>query len=259
MLPESKHQSDAELLLYLDGEATPPAVASIRLHLASCSSCQTRLTRLESLSTQNAQLLSPALHDPLLHQAQAQLRERLYQAGRTPWYTSWTPRHAPLQWGLVAASLLCVFVIGQHAQIQNVATLYLAKQPRPNISLTPGATRPVLVEDICIADDNDLDPEVSPAIQHAVLEEYGVNDSHATGYQIDYLINPQLGGTNDIRNLWPEPYGTTFWNAHAKDELEGRLHQMVCLQQIDLASAQREIASDWIGAYKKYFHTSRPL
>jgi hypothetical protein len=62
-----------------------------------------------------------------------------------------------------------------------------------------------------------------------------------------------------VRNLWPEPYGSTDWNAHVKDELENRLHTMVCGGQIDLATAQKEIATDWIAAYKRYFHTEEPL
>jgi hypothetical protein len=86
-----------------------------------------------------------------------------------------------------------------------------------------------------------------------------VNNSRSNQYQIDYLINPQLGGTNDVRNLWPQPYASTVWNAYVKDALEDRLHEMVCKQQIDLASAQNAIATDWISAYKKYFHTSEPI
>jgi hypothetical protein len=75
---------------------------------------------------------------------------------------------------------------------------------------------------------------------------------------VDYLITPELGGVDSIRNLWPQPY-STVWNAHVKDMLEERLHALVCSGQVDLATAQREIATDWIGAYKKYFHTARPL
>ena len=78
-------------------------------------------------------------------------------------------------------------------------------------------------------------------------------------YEVDYLITPELGGADDIRNLWPEPYSATVWNAHVKDALEDRLHQMVCTGQIDLATAQHDIATDWISAYKRYFHTERPL
>ena len=49
-----------------------------------------------------------------------------------------------------------------------------------------------------------------------------------------------------------------MWNAHAKDALEERLQYMVCDKQIDLASARRQIATDWIAAYKKYLHADNP-
>jgi hypothetical protein len=61
----------------------------------------------------------------------------------------------------------------------------------------------------------------------------------------------ELGGSNSIKNLWPESY-RTVWNARVKDRLENRLHELVCSGQLDLATAQREIATDWIAAYKKY-------
>jgi hypothetical protein len=34
---------------------------------------------------------------------------------------------------------------------------------------------------------------------------------------------------------------------------------MVCDGSIDLTEAQREIAANWIAAYKKYFHTDTPI
>jgi hypothetical protein len=114
--------------------------------------------------------------------------------------------------------------------------------------------------DICPLGDDDLDPAVPSSMQKAVFAEYGIaTDGAARNYQVDYLINPQLGGTNDVRNLWPEPYTSTVWNARVKDALEDRLHEMVCARTIDLASAQRDIATDWISAYKKYFHTPKPV
>jgi hypothetical protein len=46
-------------------------------------------------------------------------------------------------------------------------------------------------------------------------------------------------------------YGALVWkNAFTKWSVPGEL---------DLSIAQRDIASDCIGAYKKYFHTDRPL
>jgi hypothetical protein len=49
------------------------------------------------------------------------------------------------------------------------------------------------------------------------------------------------------------------WNAHVKDELEERLRNLVCEQKLDLTTAQRDIATDWISAYKKYFHIDMPV
>jgi hypothetical protein len=60
------------------------------------------------------------------------------------------------------------------------------------------------------------------------------------------------------RNLWPHSH-STVWSARVKDALEDRLREMVCEGDLDLTEAQREIATDWISAYKKYFHTDEPL
>jgi hypothetical protein len=40
--------------------------------------------------------------------------------------------------------------------------------------------------------------------------------------------------------------------AVTKDALEDRLHWLVVSGQLDLKEAQREIASDWIAAFRKY-------
>ena len=123
----------------------------------------------------------------------------------------------------------------------------------PDRSLTPGAVRPVTLSEICSFGDGDLDPRVPAATEKAVMQEYGLpTGTMRKNYQIDYLVNPQLGGTSDIRNLWPEPYASGKWNAEAKDELERQLHKMVCARTVDLALAQREIETNWIAAYKKY-------
>jgi len=71
-------------------------------------------------------------------------------------------------------------------------------------------------------------------------------------YEEDHLIPLSLGGNpTDRRNLWPEPRRGA-WNAARKDELEFVLYRMVCGRRVSLAQAQREIASDWIEAWKRY-------
>ena len=100
---------------------------------------------------------------------------------------------------------------------------------------------------------------VPHSIERVVFQEYGIADAAPTDYELDHLITPELGGASDIENLWPEPHNSTIWNSYVKDDLETRLHQLVCAGKLDLPSAQRDIATDWISAYKKYFHTDRPL
>jgi len=72
------------------------------------------------------------------------------------------------------------------------------------------------------------------------------------------LIPLSLGGSNSIRNLWPQSTTTSPWNSHVKDVLERRLHNMVCAGKVDLKIAQQEIATDWIKAYQKYIANSPP-
>jgi hypothetical protein len=258
MSPETVHLSDVELLRLMDGEITEVEAMRARGHLSECEGCQSSLLLLESTGVELAQ----HLHLSSLHiqpGAREQLRAKLRAASATPWWKKLIPGTFPLLWaGAASVLVIAAFAISQHGRLGKTANIYLAAQAEPNSRLTPGATRDVRLADICQSDDNDFDPAVPSPIQQAVFSEYGMNDVPARDYQVDYLINPQLGGTNDIQNLWPQPYNT-IWNARVKDALEDRLHQMVCKQQIDLASAQHDIASDWIAAYKKYFHTSYPL
>jgi hypothetical protein len=127
----------------------------------------------------------------------------------------------------------------------------------PDAKLTPGAVRALSASQVCTAGGPREDRPPS-SLQRAVFHEYGMDGAPPTAYEVDHLITPALGGSDDIRNLWPEPYSSE-WNAHVKDELEDYLHTEVCTGKLDLATAQREIATNWISAYQKYFHTDRPL
>jgi hypothetical protein len=67
-------------------------------------------------------------------------------------------------------------------------------------------------------------------------------------YEYDHLVPLELGGApNDPRNLWPEPGRAP----NPKDELERRLREMVCAGRLALGTAQREIASNWVVAYRR--------
>ena len=72
--------------------------------------------------------------------------------------------------------------------------------------------------------------------------------------EIDHIVSLELGGSNDIANLFPEP-GSGIANYHVKDRLENRLHDMVCDGQTTLTGAQHGIAADWEALYRRVYGT----
>jgi hypothetical protein len=87
----------------------------------------------------------------------------------------------------------------------------------------------------------------------ASMRAYGDRAS-ARDYEYDHLISLELGGSpNSAENLWPEPGASP----NHKDKLENRLHREVCAGQTTLASAQRQIATDWVAAYRRRFGPTR--
>jgi hypothetical protein len=129
----------------------------------------------------------------------------------------------------------------------------------PNPHLSPGATLDVTVQDIGVPGYAHKVRNVPESVKRQVYAEYGITSHKPGEYEVDHLISLELGGSNSIKNLWPESYITQPWNAHVKDELENKLHDLVVSGQVPLATAQQAIATNWIVAYKKYFNTNQPL
>ena len=92
---------------------------------------------------------------------------------------------------------------------------------------------------------------ITESVKKQVYAEYGITSHQPGEYEVDHLISLELGGSNSVKNLWPESYKGE-WNAHVKDKLENKLHQEVCDGSLDLSTAQHEIATNWIAAYQKY-------
>ena len=128
----------------------------------------------------------------------------------------------------------------------------------PTPTLTPGDALNVTAADICNPSYAKAARNVSSSLKAAVYRSYGLTGNH-TGYcavdggcEVDHLVSLELGGSNKITNLWPEPYAGTVWNAHTKDRLENYLHAEVCAGRVTLGSAQHDIALDWVAAYVRY-------
>src|SRR5206468_201451 len=85
---------------------------------------------------------------------------------------------------------------------------------------------------------------VPDSVKHAVEVEYGLAPkSYGRAIEIDHIVSLELGGSNDIANLFPEP-GRGAADYHVKDKLENQLHRMVCAGAITISAARQRIASD---------------
>ena len=94
--------------------------------------------------------------------------------------------------------------------------------------------------------------DVSTAEKNQVYAEYGIT-SHATGqYEVDHFISLELGGSNDLSNLWPEPAKPTP-GFHEKDKVENYLHGQLCSGKITLVQAQQDISVRWLDIYDSVY------
>jgi hypothetical protein len=121
----------------------------------------------------------------------------------------------------------------------------------PNPQLSPGDTISGAGAKLCTPGYSKSVRHVSGSTKNQIYKLYNITSHKPAEYEIDHLISLELGGSNDPKNLWPQHYDAK-WNAHQKDALENKLHQMVCSGQISLHQAQYEISHNWIEAYKKY-------
>jgi hypothetical protein len=120
----------------------------------------------------------------------------------------------------------------------------------PRRSLTPGAAFAVGTARICVSGYSASVRNVPQAEATAVYDRYGVR--HVPyAHEVDHLVSLEIGGSNAVANLWPEPYAGR-WGARTKDVLENRLHELVCSGRLALHKAQRIEARDWVAAYRRY-------
>jgi hypothetical protein len=119
----------------------------------------------------------------------------------------------------------------------------------PDSPCTPGAILPdATVDKICQPGYSSSVRNVPDSLKNDVYAEYGIA-SHTPGqYEVDHLISLELGGSNDIANLWPEP-AEPRPGFHEKDKVENYLHDQVCNGKMSLQDAQYQIATNWLAVY----------
>jgi hypothetical protein len=262
---EDSHLSDQQLLLDVDGELSAHDEKLVRAHLDACWTCRARRFELENTIASFIRFHQGELNTglPPIAGPRARLKAQLAQFPSPPLhrFSSWFTSSRRFACVLAAAcGLLAVafITVRSSADRQSRSHLKAMVVSAPDSVLTPGAALLESRQAVC-AQANAKNKMVPVALQRKVFEEYGIAGAEPQAYEVDYLITPALGGADDIHNLWPHSYTSTAWNAHVKDALEDHLRELVCDGSLDLVTAQKDIAENWIGAYKKYFHTDAPL
>ncbi len=253
-----EHLPDQQLLLDVEGELSAHDQKLARAHLAGCWKCRARRQELENAINGFVRVYQRDFETKVPPAAgpRAMLKAQLAQISASGRSGFSFPRR--FGWVAVACSLLVAGLVVVRSVTDRRPHRQALILSIPDAALTPGATLLVNRPAVC-AQENIKNKAVPVALQRRVFEEYGIAGVDPRAYEVDYLVTPALGGAEDIHNLWPHSYSATVWNAQVKDALEDRLRELVCEGDMDLTEAQNEIASNWITAYKKYFHTDRPL
>ena len=132
----------------------------------------------------------------------------------------------------------------------------------PNQKVTPGVPNSQVSQaniqvTICVSGyTKTIRPPVSYTNKLKYLQiQNGYNymgDAKSSDYEEDHLIPLEVGGDpTSVGNLWPEPW-LTIWNAGKKDQLENKIHSLVCSGALTLAAGQKVFMTNWISGYQKY-------
>jgi hypothetical protein len=265
MRAEEQHLTHEQLVRAADRELAPAEAPDLQRHLAACADCRERTDAMAASIAELAHAYRQASEDPPPPNAFARgkLKASLAEAQAALRGSRWRG-FSGRRWATAAMAILLV-ALGIRFAWERIQ-LHVGSPPGvaeaagpliPDARLTPGAVRSLTATQVCTA-GAPAENRPPSALEKAVFHEYGMDGAEPNAFEVDHLITPALGGSDDIRNLWPEAYSSE-WNAHVKDELEDYLHTEVCTGKIDLPTAQREISTNWISAYQKYFHTDRPL
>lgn len=120
----------------------------------------------------------------------------------------------------------------------------------PDRRCSPGAVFTAATSaKVCVSGYAGSVRNVPESVKQAVYREYGISTRRPGQYEVDHLVSLELGGSNDIANLWPEPASPSP-GFHEKDVLEDYLHREVCSGRLGLPAVQRGIAANWIALYR---------
>jgi hypothetical protein len=123
----------------------------------------------------------------------------------------------------------------------------------PNSNLTPGNLLTMDEYILCIPGNPEkiqMNKGVIPeSVVKQVFANYQIKYPTTKAYQIDKFIPYSLGGSDNIKNLWPQ--SIDYPGYKEKDIAEKYLYNLMCNKTINITEAQLRIKTDWVKVYKE--------
>lgn len=122
-------------------------------------------------------------------------------------------------------------------------------------ALNPDVTQDTIAQTICV---RGYAKSVRPAasytngVKQMLMQRAGMNPTLAQYYELDHIIPLALGGHPTDRQNLALQIREGKNGVERKDRIELKLECLVCSNQVALAEAQDQIATDWQAAYNKH-------
>ena len=111
---------------------------------------------------------------------------------------------------------------------------------------SPGLSTNASRNEICVTGYSARHRNVTEQTKREIYAEYGIEHrarfNTPGSYEIDHIVPLELGGSNDPRNLFPQPY--PFYVM--KDHMEDFMRDEVCDHGLKLASAQQFFVRQYV-------------
>jgi hypothetical protein len=87
------------------------------------------------------------------------------------------------------------------------------------------------------------------SVLNAAQAAYNVRVPTGGAVLLDHLVPPDLGGSEDVSNLWPMPIEPGIQNLKANTD--ATVNKAVCAGTVGLAAAQQAMATNWTTALQQ--------